>query len=419
MALSNWPAITDDDGSLIVGTPINKALFDAIRASIEDDVFSATYPTVTGEDIIDEVVAARGSKASLDERLDVALNEDGSLKTAASLVTSTQAASLQGNVFLGTNIDMLFWNDGASSAPTGFTLSGTGASVAKCGTALADTTTTGTGDYCAKLTYGSAEAKLTQAILLASDVVITDVRGKTISFAMKVKASVASQASVVIDDGVGTTRCGEGGNGTYHSGNGTTQLIYGTHTISPSATKLEIYCSVASAGSAYFGGFRAMFSQVALTGWTPVRFPDIIDKYAGTTGNTALSSYTPWRTIVLPPNFFSEVGAGVEGRWVGRFASTAGNKDQKMTICGTQTIAFQSIGAHNQFFDIKYAVIRIDANTVVFSALPNRGTTLYGDPSQLITPVTFTNAQSISLDPYGAAANDTVTYAHIMRSVKW
>jgi hypothetical protein len=140
MGLSNWPTIVDDDGSLTLGTVFAKAVTDAIRASIEADMFSAVNPAVTAENAIDEVVTARGSKASLDARLDVALNEDGTLKTQASLVTQADAASVTGRNMV-INDNFLIWAAGDAAAPTGWTLSGTGAAAARSGTGLGDTTT--------------------------------------------------------------------------------------------------------------------------------------------------------------------------------------------------------------------------------------------------------------------------------------
>jgi len=154
MALSNWPDLVDDDGSLTLGTEVDKAVFDAIKASIEADMYSTTNPTVTAENIIDEVVQARGSKASLDERLDIALNNDGTLKSQATLVTATDAGTLpQGNTVV--NDIFLIWAAGDAAAATGWTLAGTGAAVARAGTSLGDTNRK-VGDFCSMLTYGSA-----------------------------------------------------------------------------------------------------------------------------------------------------------------------------------------------------------------------------------------------------------------------
>lgn len=58
-------AVTDDDGTGQSGTIANAAWVDAIEASINALIHSAANPTVTPEDIIDEVVAARNGAASL------------------------------------------------------------------------------------------------------------------------------------------------------------------------------------------------------------------------------------------------------------------------------------------------------------------------------------------------------------------
>jgi hypothetical protein len=80
MPLSGWPVVTNDSGTGQDGTVINEAFFDAIRASIEDEVFGTTNPSVGASAIIDEVVQARGSVGSLDGRLDVSLENTGELK---------------------------------------------------------------------------------------------------------------------------------------------------------------------------------------------------------------------------------------------------------------------------------------------------------------------------------------------------
>ena len=87
MALTGWPASTDDAGSGQTGTILNEAFFDAMEAALQAYIVSGANPTITPEDIIDEVVTARGSKVSLDARLDIALNEDGTLKPVAGAIT--------------------------------------------------------------------------------------------------------------------------------------------------------------------------------------------------------------------------------------------------------------------------------------------------------------------------------------------
>jgi hypothetical protein len=76
--LDNWPVVTDDDGTKTSGTPFDAAYNDAAKAAIEDDIYSSSNPTVRTADIIDEVVAARGSAVSLVERLNATTDSDGS-----------------------------------------------------------------------------------------------------------------------------------------------------------------------------------------------------------------------------------------------------------------------------------------------------------------------------------------------------
>jgi hypothetical protein len=264
MGLSNWPSLTDDDGSLTLGTEIDKAVFDAIKASIEADMYSSTNPTVTAENAIDEVVAARGSKASLDARLDVALNEDGTLKSQASLVTTSDAGSLpQTNTVV--NETFLIWPSGDSSAPAGWTLAGTGAAVARAGTSLADTARK-VGDFCAKLTYGSTTLTFyNDVITTAAMTRLSQVPGTSIGFGAWVKSAVASQCRVYVTDGVTTTYT------SYHTGDGTWQWLSTTHDISASGTYLRIGISVeSSAGNpAYLSGVTLVFSQIAPENWRP------------------------------------------------------------------------------------------------------------------------------------------------------
>lgn len=264
MALSNWPTLVDDDGSLTLGTEIDKAVFDAIKASIEDEIVSATNPTVDPSETTDEVVAARGSKATLDERLDVALNENGTLKSQASLVTATDAGSIPPvNTVL--NDTFIIWAAGDSAAPTGWTLAGTGAACARAGTSLADTERK-VGDFCAKLTYGSTTLTLVQDVLpTAAFTRLSHLQGTTVGFGAWVKSAVASQARVFVTDGVTTTYT------SYHTGDGTWQWLATTHAISGTGTKLQIGISVeSSAGNpAYLSGAFLCLGNVSPIGWRP------------------------------------------------------------------------------------------------------------------------------------------------------
>src|SRR5512138_15505 len=271
MGLAAWPAVVDDDGTYTVGTVFNAAFFAAIKASIENAVFSSTNPAVTAADVIDEVVTARGSLATLDTRLDVSLNDDGTLKSLSGYPTTAEVQSGIKNLM---HDDLcLLWPDGDAAAPYLWVLSGTGAVVGRCGVGLSDTQQVKYGDFCLKLTYGSAEAKLTKPIIAASPFARAGgLAGKKISFGCWCKSSISSHASILIDDGVTTTRGGTLGNGTYHSGSGNLEFIYCTHTMAAGSTKLDVICSVAQSGAAYFGNWVLMRSDLPPTDWFPARW---------------------------------------------------------------------------------------------------------------------------------------------------
>jgi hypothetical protein len=272
MALTGWPSITDDDGTYTVGTIFNKAFFDSIEAALEAYLVSGTNPTVTPADAIDELVDARGSKASLDARLDVSMNDDGTLKSLAGYATSAQLQSqISQNLFADSLL--LLWPDGDAAAPYNWTTAGAGVAIARCGSGLADTQQMPYGDFCARLTYGTAAATATKQIIGAAAIgKLGGLKGRTVGVGVYCKCSIASAASLIVDDGVTTTRGGESGNGTYHSGDGGANWIYATHTLDSAATKLDIAIEMNQNGAIYFGNFVLIISEVAPSDWHPEHF---------------------------------------------------------------------------------------------------------------------------------------------------
>ena len=158
------PAYVDDSGTGRDGTVVDVAFLDAWESTINDQVASATTPTIKPKDTIDEVVTARGSKVSLDTRLDVSLNEDGTLKSQPGYATVTQLLGGIGGVNLVQNDDFLLWAAGDAAAPTGYVLAGVGAAVARIGTGLGDTDRK-IGDFACKLTRAAADLTLTRTVL--------------------------------------------------------------------------------------------------------------------------------------------------------------------------------------------------------------------------------------------------------------
>jgi hypothetical protein len=237
MALSNWPAYTDDTGAKTDGTIINAALLDAMKDAIEDEIVSATNPSVSPNTIIDEIVAARGSKADLDERLDVAINDDGTLKDVAGQASESQVSAQIGARNLIRNHDLARWSRGNALAPDHFVLSGAGAAVARAGAGESDTTHMEAGLYTVKVTSGGgAAAKLTATPVSAADVTLADEwQGRTIQLSALVQAGAGSTARLIVDDGVGTTASD------YHTGGGTPEFLTVEHDVSSSATKIDVY----------------------------------------------------------------------------------------------------------------------------------------------------------------------------------
>lgn len=259
--------MSDDSGLFTDGTVVNKAFVDQVYDQVDDQCHSSTNPTVKPKATTDEVVAARGSKASLDARLDVALNEDGTPKAVAGQASESQVALEEGNFNVVLNADLADWTSGGTSAPDNYTLSGAGAAILKSGPAQADTTDLGVGEFCARVTSGGgAAARLTQAVISAANFSkFRAVRGRKVGLVVRGKTSTGSALRVVVDDGVTTTVS------SYHAGDGNEAYLTALHTISNSATKLDVYAEVASGALvAYVGGFTVVFSDIAPAAWVPL-----------------------------------------------------------------------------------------------------------------------------------------------------
>ena len=265
-AVAAWPATADDGGDGLTGTEVDVAFIAEMEDCINELIHSTTNTAVTPEDIIDEVVSARGGLLDLDTRLDVALNNDGTLKTQAGLVAVADLAlSQQKNLMPDALLNM--WPGGVAVAPWGWTLAGGGAAVA-----LEDTTIMDWGTYSARITRAGADATLTRTLIAAADFP-DGMQGKEITVAMRCICATPNTASLVVDDGVGTTRGGETGDGTSHSGDGNEHWIYCTHVLDAAATELDIYMEVRDNNvAAYFGAIVVCLGKFTPTVWLPDRW---------------------------------------------------------------------------------------------------------------------------------------------------
>jgi len=147
------------------------------------------------------------------------------------------------------------WDAGASAAPTGFVLAGAGASVAR------DSDYEKHGTYSAAVTRSGAETTL---YIDFPD--YADYKGKKMTLACWVRATVADRARIAIDDGVDDSESsyhtGVAGDGTYY------QLLTVTRDISPSATQIRCECQVNT------GNTTAWFDSLTLVEG-PVAYLDI------------------------------------------------------------------------------------------------------------------------------------------------
>ncbi len=281
MQLDNWPNLTDDTGNLTSGTPHTKAaVYDPIKAAIEDVVHSEANPEESPAGIIDEVVAARGNMGSLNARISNVIDDDGNLTSEATggAVTTVEVQTVLGSTNLLGNDTFLLWPLGDAAAPSYFALTGAGAAVARTGSGLADTSRK-VGKYAAKVTYGSATAKLIQVLL--DDAIIGDadhLEGTKFGFGCWVKCATNAIARITLDDGVASPSSSD-----YHTGTGLWQWLSGTHTIRAGMTYLQLHLVVEGAGSAFFSGPTVVMADVAPSRHipTPKVYGSIQFKYRG------------------------------------------------------------------------------------------------------------------------------------------
>ena len=265
----NAPVVTDDTGTGRDGTRVDETWYDALLDAIDAWVYSPTNPTVQPFETTDEVVQARGSVGTLDTRLDVSLNEDGTLKTSgvlANYATITQLLGGIGGTNLITNDDFLLWAAGDAAVTTGDSLAGTGVAIVRTGTGLGDTERK-IGDFTAKVTRGTTDATLTRSILSGTPFTRSNwIIGLYAAGGCWVKCSTVNSARIAIYDGVGTATS------SYHTGGGAWEWLSVTRQINVAADRLELICQVNnSAVAAYFSG-RTLFlvdSNLSLPRYVP------------------------------------------------------------------------------------------------------------------------------------------------------
>ncbi len=254
------PSNTDDTGPGNDGTVFDAAYWTSVGTAIDTLCHSSGNPTVTPADIIDEVVLARGGLASLDTRLDVEHNNDGTHNLPATVASISDIQANLGGVNLIPNDTFLLWSGGDTTAPDYYVLAGS--TLARCGTGLGDTTRK-VGKFCCSLTNAGT---LTRTMVDAGAWPAADhLETQNVAFGCWIKTSIASHARIRVTDGSVTT------NSDYHTGGGTWEFIGAVHPVSAAATKLELVLVVASNGAAHFSGLVAMLGDNAPVRHIPSR----------------------------------------------------------------------------------------------------------------------------------------------------
>jgi len=261
-ATPDWPDYSNDDGTGQTGTVIDLAFINEMRDALDGMLHSTTNPTVELFTILNEMVTARGSTASLNARLSTVIDAAGALIAPSTIVTATQLRSqFASSVNLLKNSTFWLWDAGLTSAPSYYAL--TNATVIISGASEADTRRK-VGAKCMKLTWSSGTASAQQLIFSTTDM-MDHFTGETeeVGAGMWVYATVANQARIVIDNGNTQTAS------SYHTGAAGWEWLSLQHTISAAGTKLEFRCEMASAGSAYFSGGVVNLAAYVPTFWTP------------------------------------------------------------------------------------------------------------------------------------------------------
>ena len=148
------------------------------------------------------------------------------------------------------NGDFEFWSAGTSIAPDGWIHGGAGASIAREGTIIK------LGTYSVKITDTGTDAYAYQSFHGVKG--INYWKGRKITCGCWVYATVANKVAISLVDGVSSTASN------FHTGNSTWQWLSSTHTVSDTATNLELYLYInASNTSAYFDGVMCMEGESA------------------------------------------------------------------------------------------------------------------------------------------------------------
>lgn len=215
------------------------------------------------------------------------------------------------------------WENGAASAPTEHTLSGSGATIAR----EASTVKVGT--------YSAAVTRVGNDTTLYYDVpTYTDFKGKKMTFGCWVYATVASRGRIAISDGVGST------NSSYHTGGSGWERLSVTHDVDSSATRIRVEMHVNTGNTTVYFDDGKLFDggndQTILTDIADVSEFTPVNRYRGQTLKPARREGSR-----IPRMYLEEKQVKVSGMVIGSTAINARSSiDTFNSIVQTQKIKF-------------------------------------------------------------------------------
>lgn len=292
------------------------------------------------------------------------------------------------------------WENGASAAPTEHVLSGAGAAVSR------STTFVKVGTYVAAVQRNGADATLYHDF---PD--YDDYKGRKMTFACWVYATVGSRARIAISDGVGST------NSSYHTGGSGWERLTVTHDVDSSATRIRVEMQVNTGNTtAYFDDgklFESDEDQKILTDLGDVVISEVTPSY-----RFKGRSFDPARRegVMMPSRKLSQLTMRVRGDL--RASTAAGARtllDSVKKAFLSHRISPDEENEQKDFyvFDDRLVQGHLDD----FRETPKAAMTVYDFEVRLVCPYPFMRAVNktrdvtdISTSPATATVNNPGTY---------
>ena len=186
------------------------------------------------------------------------------------------------------------WAAGDAASPTHYSLSGTGATIARTGTGLADTNNK-IGSFAAKVTYGSATAFFSQRIVGSSG--ITYLRSRYLAVGAWVKSSTAGATRIYLSDDITGFMAT-----TAHTGGGGWEWLTAVGVVNASAAAYVDAGVYATSGSFYVSGLTVLLGDSAPQDWVPSDsvVGTIYMAQAGTLAvSTQIGTFVPYRPLLV------------------------------------------------------------------------------------------------------------------------